>query len=489
MVEGQYYRASSGGLVSELPESNFGDWAIKRCLVAPYDLNLRTSPVQCVHTRQMGSILSIGLTPQSGFHRCVCNEYDAITKRHVVEQQPCSIKAMHGMVNVAESLITLLRGYALGPLSVDQVIATRPARMRKRYENVKYNTIRKSIGKSFIKFEKHDFTKWELGDSSVPRLIQYMSSEYTLALARYTVVMEDMIKFTDKFGLRENQGFTFVSKGLNAQQKATLLRSMWDRFERPVAHLIDHSRFDSMWNEFHHLLERYIMVKSFGDDKKLDWLYSFQQWNKYISQNGIKYTFPYRRPSGVPNTGLGNCLGNYCILKACYPASIIIVDGDDAVVFTEHGTTNIIPFSDCGMITKHEVTDVFEHIEYCQSRPVETRVGWVMCRNPMRAISRMNVRLGQFVLMKDYLWTVGIGEGLASAHMPIISVMAKQFRKHGQGGRFKPFQLDYRIRTDRFSSRFDMPDELSRSSFAIAWGINVDEQLAYERRLASSVLL
>jgi hypothetical protein len=431
----------------------------------------------------MKKLFKIGADDVAAFHRCVCNEYDSIVNRHVVKQLSCGEQEIVAMIEVAEEIITRLRHMGLQRLTKDEVIFSRPARMKKRYRNVRDKELVNKIGKSFIKFEKHPIKHTE----AIPRLIQYRSSEYTLSLARYTIVMEEAIKFKDTFSLENNGGFPFVSKGLNALQKGKILRRMWDNFKNPVAHLIDHSKFDSMVNEFHQLLERYMMVKIFDCDT-LDWLYSFQSDNKFISQNGIKYTFPFRRCSGDANTSLGNSLINYCILRACYPKSYIIVDGDDSVVFTEAGVESRFDFTKCGMNTKHEVTDLFEQVEFCQSRPVKTRIGWVMCRNPTRAISRMNVRLGQCKDMKDFLWTVGIGEGLASSFMPIISSFAKRFRSLGFGGRFKPWELDYRIKIDRFTNRFEYPCPETRASFAIAWGISVDEQHAIENRLARAVL-
>jgi len=470
--------------VIRLPVGPMKTWILKRLTVPKFDLEMKVKNGECIHSRRMAELFSIGLDKQTSYHRCILNEIDSIMNRHIVEQKPCTDKAFVAMSNVAMTMVEFFKKEDLSRFSRSMVVATRPGRMKKRYNNVMSNVIGKMLGKAFIKFEKQALDK-----DTVPRLIQYRSSEYTLSLARYTIVMENFIKTRHLYCFDHNRGFPFVSKGLDAHARAEMLYKMWNCYKRPRAHLIDHSKFDSMVNQFHQMIERYIMVESFKGCKTLDWLYSQQVDNRFITQNGVRYNFPFRRCSGDANTSLGNSLINYCILKSCYPNGVIVVDGDDSVVITEDGDESLFDFSDFGMNTKHESAVVFEHVEFCQSRPVQTPIGWVMCRNPIRAISRMNVRLGPGPNMKDYFWTVGIGEGLCSSYMPIITSMARRFREAGKGGRFRPWELDYRIKVDRFTNKFCYPDNQTRASFAIAWGLCPAEQCVIEERLASMVLL
>lgn len=464
-------------------DAEFDSFVKNRKVSVKTDLFVEVDPRPCHHSRQMHLLLKFGTDLVSSFHRCVCNEFNSITKRHVVQQLPVGTEAALRMLKVARDIINRLQCEGLMRKSKLQVISSRPQRMRKRYMNVIRNDLRKGRGKSFIKFEKHPSTKLD----AVPRLIQYRSSEYTLCLARYTTVMEEAIKFRNDWSMDANKGMPIISKGMNAHEKGQALFNMWNSCKNPVAHLIDHSKFDSMVSEAHHMIERFIMCNVFKDDL-VDYLYGFQAYNRFVSQNGIRYEFPYRRCSGDANTSLGNSLINYCILRSVFPEAVIIVDGDDSVVVTEKGIQPNMDFKQFGMKTKHEIVDIFEHVEFCQSRPVMTPIGWVMCRNPLRAISRMNIRLGRNDNLKDYLWTVGIGEGLSSAYMPILTAISKRFRDLGKGGRFKPWELDYRIKIDRFSNRFEMPTSEVRASFAIAWGINVDEQISLESAFAAAVL-
>jgi len=430
----------------------------------------------------MQEILRIGVSKVVSFHRCAMNEYNSIVNRHVKTQLPCTEAATKLMFNSINSLLYAMRFVDLSPMTIGSVIESRPQRMRKRYKNVMSQSPDPGMGKSFIKFEK-----LEDKDNLIPRLIQYRSSAYTLQLARYTIVVEKALSMADQF--YHNGGFPIIAKGKNAAERGSLLYEMWGMSGAKTAHLYDHSKFDSMVNETHWELEQYVMGKLFNS-KKLMWLYSKQQCNKFLSQCGIKYQFPYRRCSGDANTSVGNSLINYAILRAQHPKGLILVDGDDSVVFDN--SQAITKFEDFGMVTKHETVNDFQKVEFCQSRPVLTPVGWVMCRNPLRAISRMNVRLGPAIKQRDWFWTVGVGEGLTSAYMPIISYMAKRFRKLGAGGKVSMWLLDngerYRLRTSMFLNKFELPNDSTRASFAAAWDIEPDLQRVYEQAIMTVVL-
>jgi len=471
----------------DITGTSFSEWVERRRTKVDYDLVVQAGTPECVHSRVTNHLITIGLGHLMTFHRCACNEYMSVLQRHVVEQRPCTSDAAIRMFLVADDILSWTTCYALVRRSRTDVIATRPARMKKRYRNVKDQHVQIRTGKAFIKFEKTEMEKADEGKIVVPRMIQYRGSEYTLSLARYSTVMEEFLKCADHPGMESNDGYPFIAKGLNAKDKASLLSALWGRRKNPVAYLIDHSKFDSMVNETHQLLERYIMVKTFGECATLDWLYSNQSVNSFVSQSGIRYKFPFRRCSGDANTSLGNSLINYCILRSVYPDALILVDGDDSVVITD-GYRDIPNFEEYGMNTKIDHTVVFEHIEFCQSRPVMTPEGWVMCRNPMRAISRMNMRLGPNVCQRSFLHTVGIGEGLCSSYMPIISVMARRFRELGKGGKYRPWDLDYRIKVDRWDDKFNYPTDQVRASFAVAWGICPAEQRMVESKIALSVL-
>jgi len=284
-----------------------------------------------------------------------------------------------------------------------------------------------------------------------------------------------------------NGGFPFVVKGLNARGRATRLRNIYDSLVRPEIWLVDHSKFDSMVNMDLLRLEHEVYRRCYRKCDNLEYLLSKQYHNKFVTQNGIKYTFEARRCSGDANTSLGNSIINYLILRCAFPSATIVVDGDDSVVFQEAGSQKNLNFCDMGMETKYECVSEFQQIEFCQSRPVMTPMGWVMCKNPIRALSRMNIKLG--IPDESFFKTVGVGEGLISSYMPMLSYAAARFRLAGGNGKFKPHHLDYYTRIMMWDSKFNYPTDEVRASFARAWNISVPEQYMYERMIARGVVI
>jgi len=328
----------------------------------------------------------------------------------------------------------------------------------------------------FIKFEKkekHD------GD---PRGIQYRATPYTARLAKYIVPLEKSL-YRKHYAV--NHGFRCMAKGMNALDRGEELWSMFCHYDGPYIYLIDHSRFDSRVNRDLLQVEHWFYLQVFPD-RWLKYLLQQQVKNRGRTRNGLRYSCIARRMSGDANTALGNCLINYALLRAKFgEQAIIFLDGDDSVVFMP-GQVNV-DFSDTGMVSKVEVVRHFQEIEFCQSRPVYTSVGWVMCREPLRALSRSLYKLGALPYnWKDYLATIGIGEGLCSPEMPIISRLAEVYRSFG--GEYKWYFIEYRPVSAKCVSRFLMPTHASRSSFAIAFDMDCSLQLLYEKEIKAMVL-
>lgn len=423
----------------------------------------------------MCELTKLGLDKQSSFHRCVCNEFVSILERHCVAQLQCSTEFQESALKIARTLVVRFRA-----LSDQDMVMSRPQRMRKRYTRALSFPLRgnSGFGKSFIKWEKHAYDK----DGAIPRLIQYRNGTYTANLAKYIVPLEIKYKTFSPDG---NHGFPFVSKGLNARKKAERLRNMFEYFGNPDVWLIDHSKFDSMVNSFHLGLEHWVYQQG-CNEYNLKLLLKGQRYNKFVSQNGLKYEFPFRRCSGDANTGCGNCIINYIILRHFFPFAIIIVDGDDSVVFNPKGAQYSLNFKAAGMVTKYDMVTEFHNIEFCQSKPVYTPEGWVMCRNPLRALARMNYKLG--IPDPSFYKTVGIGEGLVSSYMPMLSFMAKAYRIAGNRGKFRPHIMEYGTRVLMWTRKFSYPSPAVRASFYETWGITAGQQVAYETQIMNTVL-
>jgi len=330
----------------------------------------------------------------------------------------------------------------------------------------------------FIKFEKKEDC------SKAPRAIQYRATPYTARLAKYIIPIEKAL-----YTLRSKHNFFFpiVAKGMNALERGQTLWNMYNHFENPCIYLIDHSKFDSRVNRDLLRLEHRFYMKCYNKDTWLRYLLKQQIKNVGTSRNGLKYQCIARRMSGDANTALGNCLINYALLKSKFGRNcIIFLDGDDSVVFTPKKID--VDFSDTGMESKINIVYDFNQIDFCQSKPVLTTHGWIMCREPIRALSRSIYKLGlKPVNWWDYLMTIGIGEGLCSPQMPIISELAAKFRS--AGGEFKWYFSEYRLGVQKCVDKFEKPNACSRVSFCEAFDIDSQTQKLMEEEIAAAVLI
>lgn len=407
---------------------------------------------------------------------CAVNEYDSLVRRHLVSMPEFTCQE-----DLYKTLTVILRALGqVAAMSWEQLIASRPNRMKRRYTNARTEEVSKVSGrvKMFVKYElMHDETK-------APRAIQHRSSAYTANLARYLIPIEHAFY---ELELEDNHYFRFAAKGRNALQRGHDLRRMFDHYHEPTIYLADHSKFDSCVSKKHLQLEHRLYTKC-NNSRFLKYLLKQQLSNVGFTGGGIKYKCEGRRMSGDANTAIGNTVINYLVLRRMFgPDAIIYVDGDDSVVFMPH---RVEPVTDgTGFNTKIEVVRDFHEIEFCQSKPVECSDGWVMCKNPLRAVARASLRCGNQKLdMADYLFTIGVGEGYASSQMPILSALAHRYRQAGGGGKFRLALLPYALKVARWAQHIEAPNDLTRRSFAITFGIDEPLQHWYEAKIMAMVL-
>jgi len=351
--------------------------------------------------------------------------------------------------------------------------------MRKRYTKGMYLDLKPAHSKVnlFIKFEKKD------DPNKAPRAIQFRATPFTARLAKYIVPIEKAIS---KPVIGENSGFPFVAKGYNSLERGEILYNMWNAVKKPVAYLIDHSKFDSCVNIDLLKMEHKFYQLIFKGDKFLKHLLDQQLRNYGRTRNGIKYWCEGRRMSGDPNTACGNCVINYAILRQAFgPNALIFVDGDDSVVITDGEQR--VDLHGSGMDSKINIVKQFNKIEFCQCQPVLTPYGWLMCREPMRALNRACYIMGKVPSnLRDYLATIGMGEGMCSPYMPIISVLAEKFRSYN--GSYKWYFTEYRPNAMSVGKGYHPPCDISRVSFDEAFGIDSHTQKLMENMLQGMVL-
>jgi len=400
------------------------------------------------------------------------------------------------------------------PLTFQQAVDTFRGCKKKRYERALHNieSTRSTLAKEaavsvFVKYEKTDRTS-KL--DPVPRVISPRSPEFNLRIARYLRQVEEPIfdALGDLFGHKT------VMKGVTSEQTASLLREKWDMFDHPVAVGLDASRFDQHVSkqalEFEHTVYPMCFARK-KDRKKLRHLLKYQLVNRcsgYTPDGSIKYKIDGTRMSGDMNTSLGNCI-LMCMMIKGYLAHTgvkaqLANNGDDCVVFMEK--KDLAKFQsnlNCwfrsmgfNMVVEKPSYD-FEHVEFCQTKPIFDGTTWVMCRNPWTAIAKDSVLLKNPQSVSDdffrqWLDAVGTGGMALAGGLPVFQSFYGMYKRSGQTLRrnwkrklvtmstneLLPWYMrEVGLQGKRKESEIS-PD--ARASFYFAFGVTPDEQVCLE---------
>lgn len=399
------------------------------------------------------------------------------------------------------------------PLTHQQFVDTVRGRKKKAYQQALeligsegLNLEGDSSVKVFVKYEKTDRTT---KCDPVPRVISPRNPKFNIALGRYLRPMEERIFKA----LGKLFGHPTVMKGMDTDRTARVLREKWEKFNKPVAIGLDASRFDQHVSLDALKLEHSIYTRCLRFKKhvrKLERILKCQLVNRcrgYTADGKLSYTIEGTRMSGDMNTSLGNCV-LMCLMIHQYALDRgvkvqLANNGDDCVVFLEQRDLEKFSqglfewFLQMGFnMAIEEPAYEFEHIEFCQTRPVFDGVCWTMCRNPLSAIAKDSV----FLKGKDYeklipLWLDAVGTGgLALAGgLPIFNSFYSMLRRSGnhvhKNAKNKLVSLDndeilpwYMRETSMSGKRVaNAPSPEARSSFYSAWGITPDEQVSLER--------
>lgn len=333
----------------------------------------------------------------------------------------------------------------------------------------------------FLKDDKYHTNRFK-----PPRCIQFRNKRYGLCLAQYLQPIEyEVYQWLDRYNTRQ------ISKSRNLGERAHDLRTKWDQFVDPIAVLIDCSNFDAhcsanLLRQEHRLYEHY-----FPGDKFLRTLLKWQLRNVGSTRNGTKFFTQATRCSGDQNTGLGNSVINLGMLSIMLKRSgikgAIYVDGDDSVVIIERNDQQFLDLSflaQCGMRAKVEYAYEFEHIEFCQTRPVFDGVAWRMVRNPRRVLSRTPwvVKRNHLNVIGRYLKSLGMCELALSAGMPVTQSLALKLIGKGSG-KYMVTELHHQAMKEYVQPTYAKARHVSddcRISYAKAWDISISEQLELE---------
>lgn len=352
--------------------------------------------------------------------------------------------------------------------------------------------------KTFVKAEKTDFTA---KPDPAPRVIQPRDPRYNVEVGRYLKPVEKLVYRA----IAKVWGGPTVLK-LNAAQQAAELRRMWDQMHQPVAVGLDASRFDQHVSQAALGWEHSVYAQAaLGSERgELERLLRWQLETvgvAYLPTGRVTYTVEGARMSGDINTSLGNCLLMSAMVWAwCQEKGVrarLANNGDDCVVVMEKGDLARFMggldawFTEMGFTMKVEApVDVFEKIEFCQTRPVWTTEGWIMVRTVDRAVykdlsSLLNLHLGY----QAYLGAVGECGLAACGGIPIYQSLYTAMSAAGKRSavtRHAATLGGLRFLSAGMRRGFGDIHPATRASFTFAFGILPDEQEALESWLADN---
>lgn len=449
------------------------------------------APVQCA-TRRFTTELVPSLVPVYTHAECTCNEERALKYRHLVDTgSRCT--AASEVFSVLAPLAARLRKTAdLRRLSALEYIDGYSGNKRSLLQQARVSLQASRVSKrdaAVRMFLKDD--KYVDGEFKEPRCIQYRSKRYHLRLGSYLAPIEHAF-----YGVLGPAGVPVCAKARNTFDRAADLRVMWDAHNSPVAILLDHSKFDA------HVSPELLRVEHafyslLVPEEKLARLLEMQRVNRGRTATGTSYSVKATRMSGDVNTGLGNSVLNYGMIRAWLDAygvsADVYVDGDDSVVVMSRVDLHLVDpttFARFGMETKVDYAYQFEEVDFCQCRPVETVSGWRMVRNPTRVVSRAPWTTRQYpeVAYLRLIRTIGWCELACNGGVPILQAYAKWFMAQG-AGRLMRHEISERLRGTR-EVITDVPITMFvRQSFADAWGISPAEQVRIEQSADWAALL
>lgn len=391
------------------------------------------------------------------------------------------------------------------------------AKKRARYQRAEINLKRQgglaerrdAQIKMFVKLEGIKFTDEKRNPDC--RAIQFRSPEYTLQLAAHIKLAEHALyEISDVPGFGSGRLF---AKNMNPVQRAGALRELMDAV--PGGHMIelDASRFDAHVNSS--LLEAEHMVwlaTCLGPQlaELLRWQVKNRGSFRTRTDVGVfssSYTVDGGRMSGDANTAAGNCIIMGLMLAKFLGDKRsnfrLLCDGDDSVVIHDGDVIVdlevITYFRQFGMTMSIEARpERFEHINFCQAKPVFAGGRWYMQRDPFKILSKIGVshKLGVVKARRSYLRTVAMGELALSRGCPVIQPFLAHLIEHLSQGMTARKKASYNKQAfdDSWRLRQWLPEDwreaktypvcnAARKSFENAWGICIAEQVNFERRI------
>jgi len=325
-------------------------------------------------------------------HRdCQHNQLRSIYQRVLM---PVPVPSRQALLEVREAMMSF--AYDIGGVadcSLDEVVSYYPKKKQKKYAEALAEL--KSVGlidrdrqiSAFIKSERLKISEKD-GD---PRMIQFRSVKFNLALGRFTRPIEKRLYEVTWLGEK------VVMKGYNERDRATCMWRAWQKYANPTAMAFDLSRWDA-----HCSVELLKVVHEFylqlNPSAEFADLLTVQLDNKCRTRDGWVYTAPGGVMSGDMTTALGNCV-MLCamviaLMKRLDLELSFLDDGDDHCIIGEEDDVRKYAeqapqwFEMCGHSLKVEgFAQEFHKILFCQNKPTRCEGRWTLSPDPRKVLS------------------------------------------------------------------------------------------------------
>lgn len=429
------------------------------------------------------------------------------------------------------------------PWTPEEVVETRaPAKKatyQRAFDSLLVHPVNKkdSYVQAFIKHEKgpayqnnHDPTQHKPS-----RLIQHRHERYCARLAQFLGPVEHAL-----YQLRWH-GTAIFGKSLNQYQTADEIVGANQPGTRYF--MLDHSSFDAHVSGHLLELEHRLYLWLYKNDRDLMQLLDWQKTNRVHLVGGLRFdtmdiqkllrkwvytrrgveiirpkcpprtraiiqryfanpedaefTWPGRM-SGDFNTGLGNSIINCLVLYAfAYrnglhrdPRYRFCVNGDDCwgTIPLSFKMPDYTQFQDWGMTTKLEGEAYYpEGVKYCQAAPVRTSEGWMMVRDYRRVLNRLPYTIRRYTgkAWDEYARGVADCEIALGLGIPILDSIARSLDDQFADVRRRIIDRgdEYGYAMAMKAKRNRVMTEEVRTSYALAYDISPDDQIAIERMI------
>lgn len=348
---------------------------------------------------------------------------------------------------------------------------------------------------TFVKCEKTNFTTKQ---DPAPRVIQPRSARYNLSVGRYLKPLEHGL-FRAIDGVFKHPT---VAKGKNALERGQMVVDAWGSFRDPVAIGLDASRFDQHCSRRSLRYEHGFYLKLFQNDSELGQLLGLQLVNRGYGRSAdgvVKYSVSGCRMSGDMNTSMGNvilmCAMMWQFFRDHHIKARLVNDGDDCVVIAERSDATVLEntavewFREFGFTMKIESrAEVLEEIDFCQSRPVYSSRGWVMCRDP-RVVLTKDLHVSRRLMTRQQVGehASAVGQcGLALAgDIPILGEFYRTLSLTCKSANLAVEGTGMERLASGLHPCYRIPTTLTRVSFWRAFGIPPEVQEVLEENYRS----